>query len=293
MKVNRPPSGVVGLRVRDGGVLLHEPLVPDLRLVAPGIGSPLLLGGPEHPGRGAERVELEHRPLALIDAVVEADECPPVAVDEDREDGDRSDVLLDELDALFLRELADDAVHGRARQHQFDPPGEARVGQRRPAEGRVPELRGHARRAPLGELGRPISVLRCVDLDEVRAAHARRHAEVHQDVVDRVPPIGGEEKSLGRVGDGCEHGVAREHGRFMLRRSSHAYPPKAGCDPFFGPARIIGVATATWSPLLGVGCRSLGGSGLVRKDRQDARHRARGGAPLPETASAPGTWPPA
>jgi len=55
-------------------------------------------------------VDLDLRPDALLETVVEADPAPPLAVDEDRDEHDRADVPRLELAPLDLGEVADDAV---------------------------------------------------------------------------------------------------------------------------------------------------------------------------------------
>ncbi len=268
------PFGMVGLRVGDGGVLLHDLLVPDLRIAPTGLGPAGLLRRSEHAGRRSERVELERRPLSLVDAIVETDEGPPFPVHEHGERGDRADLLLRELDPFLLGERIDDPVHGRTRRHQIDPSGEPCVGERGAPEGGVLELRRHTRRAPLGELSGPIPGVRRVDLDQVGPADAGGHAQVHQYVVDRIPPVRRQEQPFGRVGDGGEHAVAREQRFFMSDRSSHAILRRSGrVRPVQGLVGLSGAPRVAWSPLLGAWMSAVRGAqawsgrtGLVSDD---------------------------
>ena len=86
-------------RVEDGAQLL-------LVLAQHGLGALAADRGSEQARRRPQRVELGRAPGALRHAVVEADEAPPVAVDEDRHRRDREDVLRVEDLALAVGEVA-------------------------------------------------------------------------------------------------------------------------------------------------------------------------------------------
>ena len=86
-------------RVEDGAQLL-------LVLAQNGLGALALERGGDQAGGRPQRVELGRAPAPLGHAVVEADEAPPLAVDEDRDGRDRDDPLRVEHDPLVGEEVA-------------------------------------------------------------------------------------------------------------------------------------------------------------------------------------------
>ena len=147
--------------------------------------------GGDKAGGGAQGVGLGRAPVALAFAVLEADEAPPGAVDEDRHGHDRERVDQLECLALVVGKVAHVAADGLARGKEFCPACKVRS---RPevAEPRVVDIRDlSGRPAGATDRQRNAAVAGHV-LEHERPTRGRRLAQhahqVHHGVVeDRLP----------------------------------------------------------------------------------------------------------
>ena len=183
-----------------------------------------------------ERVQLGGAPLALRDAVVEADEAPPAAVDVDRDGGDRADALRLEDRALALREVADVAGEDLVPERDRLEPGEPDLLVAHVLRPLVLELRRDPVRDPLEALAREeLAVGALVVLEQVRAARAGGDAEALEQPVRTVAPVGRCDEQLGRMADGLEDRVA------AMKCPLGALPADRGGDEAGGGAQGIGL----------------------------------------------------
>ncbi len=161
----------------------------------------------DEPGRRPERVGLRRAPIALVLAVLEADEAPPPAVDEDGYGDNRERV--DELQRLALvgGQLAHVAAQRLAAREQARPASEVRCRPEVP-QTRVVDHR-HVAGRPGGAEERERLVASPVDvLEDVGAAGTGRLAERPHQVAHRVVEQRLLEEVLRGVADRLEDRVA-------------------------------------------------------------------------------------
>ena len=179
--------------------------------------------GGDQPGGGADRIDLGCAPVALALAVVEVDEAPPAAVDEDRDGQDREPVAELERLALVGGKVADVAREDIAASEHLGPAGEVggrpMVGEPRVVDRRSASSPGPSRRAGPGEGHRSS---RCDVLEHECSAGAGRLTELAHQLDDRLVEVRLREKALGRAADRPRIASRLRRSRSATRRCSRA-----------------------------------------------------------------------
>ena len=207
-----------------------------------------------------------------------------------------SDLLADELRSLLFGQVANDAVDRLLVRHEADPSVEAVAAHPGSVQGGIPELGRDVGGAPLRVLGHQIvAVTIGLHEDQIGPGDLRGETEMPEDVIDRSTPVGRQEQAFGREGDGGEHRVAAHQVLLIPDRSSQreSFRPGMRETRFPRSSRIIGAASNTWSPLVGVGLDPLGGLRPGQEGLEARRAWSRRRASPRARASAGETWPPA
>ena len=182
----------------------------------------------DDPGRCSKRLGLGGAPVALVFGVLESDEAPPAALDEDRHGQNRERACECERFTLVLRQVADVAADDVAAAEHLDPAREV-GGSVDVCEPGVVDRRI----APAGIPARdPASVRRRLFrsdvLEDVRARDARGLAEDAHQLDDSFVEASLNEKALGGAADGLEDRVAAA--QVVLGEESLFACPSAGED---------------------------------------------------------------
>ena len=174
-----------------------------------GLGELAADGGREQARRRPQRVQLCSAPGSLCRAVVEADEAPPRAVDEDRHGRDREDVLSVEHGPLLRGEVAHLAREELVPLPDPREPGEPDLVEAHVLHQRVVELRRGPVRDPLETLARDsLAVGPETALEQVGPARLGRDPEPLEQVVRRVLPARLGDESAGGMADRLQDRVA-------------------------------------------------------------------------------------
>ncbi len=166
-------------------------------------------GGREEARRRAQRIQLGGAPGPLGLAVVEADEAPPVAVDEDRHRRDRENVLCGEDSAFAGGEVAN--LAGEELVPLLNP-GEASepdLVEAHVLHQRVVDLRRDAVGNPLEPLARdPLAVCAHAAFEEVGATGFGGDPERLEQLIRCIPPVRLGDQPARRAADRLQDRIA-------------------------------------------------------------------------------------